>query len=150
MWFFFFLFFFFFPRGPQLSHLIHVFVCVYEWGCILMHALASWQNVGHGGSPAAWHALARRWPKSHSLQYYSVSRHPISPRRPPPPLYCVFIFFHSECLLETHQPLSVPFPFHANSLASFFILLLFFWTSPLFISYFILALCLFVPRPCLI
>lgn len=47
-----------------------------------MHScIASWQNVGHGGTAAAaWHALTWEWPKPHSLQYYSTCFHllPIS------------------------------------------------------------------------
>lgn len=62
-----------FPSGPQLSHLIHVFVCESKrgWGGVHTHAcscVASWQNVGHGATAAAWHALTWEWPTSHLLQ----------------------------------------------------------------------------------
>ena len=54
---------------------IHQFINLYIYE-LLMHALvccqASWQNVGHGGTAAPWHALTWISPKSHSLQYHSV------------------------------------------------------------------------------
>lgn len=105
--------FFVFPCGPQLSHLIHVSVCVCVSGGAYscMHlCVASWQNVGHGGSAAAWHALTWKWPKSHSLWYHSVCVHPLSLSLSPPvslpecllvPLYlfCVpFSYWLSKCL----------------------------------------------------
>lgn len=104
--------FFIFPSGPLLSHLIHVFVCVCvsggEYSCVHL-CVASWQNVGHGATAAAWRALTWKWPKSHSLQNLSLCIHPfffslcpcLSPWMFPSPfifILCAFSYWLSKCL----------------------------------------------------
>lgn len=155
--------FFVFPSGPQLSHLIHVSVCVCVSGGAYscMHlCVASWQNVGHGGSAAAWHALTWKWPKSHSLWYHSVCVHPLSLSLSPsvspwmslgPFIFILCAFFIVIIKVFVYTPEPFPCLFHFTPLTCIFIYspILFSQTSLFLIHYFIFVICLLALSPCL-
>lgn len=73
-----------------------------------MHScIASWQNVGHGGTAAAWHTLTWEWPEPHSLQYHSACFH-LLPISLPPLFLAIFILCLSHwlfmCFLNILSP----------------------------------------------
>lgn len=83
-------------------------VCVSGSAHSWMHScIASWQNVGHGGTAAAWHTLTWEWPEPHSLQYHSACFH-LLPISLPPLFSAIFILCLSHwlfmCFLNILSP----------------------------------------------
>lgn len=131
-------FFFPFPRGPQLSPLIHVFVCVCAYLCVCVcvrvgvhtHActcqlaecrpwrlFCSMTCTGTEMTKIPFITISLCVSPSYFLLYVPDLHHPVIARVFI--LYFFFILIIKMVFLEFCQPLQLPFPFHTAGLRLF-------------------------------